>query len=135
MMDTEWRRKALCHKRNNVFWYPPIEAEAPEQYYAVAREVCRCCPIWEKCLSDGVGEKWGMWGGLTPKERQPLSDGKQSLLKPHGSWIRYRQGCRCDLCTDAHTDSSTNVNVKMNVIPYMNEPVEDLSAVRFGLLY
>lgn len=134
MIDEDWRLGALCHKRNNVFWYPPMEADAPEQYYSIAREVCRCCSLWKECLDDGVDEKWGMWGGLTPKERQPMKDGKQSLLKPHGSWLRYRQGCDCELCSTAHKDSTENVNVNMSVIPYMNETVIDISTVRYGLL-
>lgn len=131
-MDEEWRLSALCHKRNNNLWFPPMEAEAPEQYYSIAREVCRCCPLWEPCLEDAKAEKWGMWGGLTPKERNTT---KQSALKAHGSWIRYRQGCRCDDCNAGHKDSSENVNVNLAVIPYMHEPLPDLSSIRFGLLY
>lgn len=133
-MDEEWRRKALCHKRNNVFWYPPLEAESPEQYYSIAREVCRCCPVWEQCLEDGRDEKWGMWGGLTPKDRSGASGGRSTLLKPHGSWVRYRQGCRCGECVDAHTESTKDVNLNMTGIPYMNEPVDDIGSVRFGLI-
>jgi len=134
MMDEDWRLEALCHKRNNEFWFPPMEADAPEQYYSIAREICRCCPLWERCLKDGANEKWGMWGGLTPKDRQPMKDGKQSLLKSHGSWVRYRQGCRCGECHDAHIESLKNVKLNMNVIPYMNEPVGDLSSVRYDMM-
>jgi hypothetical protein len=134
-MDTEWRREALCLKRNNVFWFPPVEAEAPEHYYAVAREVCKHCPVWKLCLEDGQNERWGMWGGLTPKDRQGVKDNKQSLLKAHGSWVRYRQGCGCELCTNDHNEQMENVKLNMSCIPYMNEPVEDISTVRYGLLY
>ena len=130
-MHTEWRQEALCHGRNNEFWFPPIEAEAPEQYYSIAREVCRCCPVWSQCLQDGSEEKWGMWGGLTPKERNTT---KATLLKPHGSWIRFRQGCDCPECTADHMDSSVNVNVNMSVIPYMGESAGDLGSIRYGLL-
>jgi len=134
-MYSEWRRQALCLKRNNVFWFPPIDADAPEQYYSVAREVCKTCPVWERCLKDGIDEKWGMWGGLTPKDRQGVTSNKQSLLKSHGSWIRYRQGCLCDLCATAHKDQLLNVNLNMSSIPYMNEEVGDISTVMFDLLY
>lgn len=133
-MDTEWRKQALCHKKNNIFWYPPIESEAPEQYYSIAREVCRVCPVWEKCLEDSWEEKWGMWAGLHPKDRQGALGGRQTLLRSHGTWLRYRQGCRCYECSEAHTDSSTNVNVNVSKVPSMNDPVEDLSVLRFELL-
>lgn len=133
-MNDEWRLQALCHKRNADFWYPPLDADAPEQYYSIAREVCRCCPVWEQCLQDGVSEKWGMWGGLTPKDRTGMVSDRPALLKPHGSWVRYRQGCRCSHCSDAHISSTENVNVNMNGIPYMGEPIGDIASVRFGLI-
>lgn len=132
MDNEEWRLEALCHKRNNELWFPPMESDTPEQYYAIAREVCRCCPVWDKCLKDGKDEKWGMWGGLTPKERNTT---KAVNLRPHGQWVRYRQGCRCGTCAHYHNENTKDVNVNMSVIPYMNEPLPDLSSLRFGLLY
>lgn len=133
-MDTEWRRVSLCHKRNNNFWYPPLDADVPEHYYSIARELCRVCPVWEKCLSDGLKEDWGMWGGLTPQERKVIGNPapKPSSVRSHGSWLKYRQGCRCNDCLDGHNNNPKNVN--MNVIPYMHEPVGDLDAIRFGML-
>ena len=130
--EEDWRFTALCHKRNNNLWFPPLESDAPEQYYSIAREVCRCCPVWDKCLKDGKEEKWGMWGGITPKERNTQ---RTTNLRDHGHWIRYRQGCPCNACKQAHIDSTSDVNVNMSVIPYMTEPMPDLSALRFGLLY
>lgn len=42
--------------------------------YNVAKEVCESCPsrIKEKCLEQGLSEKYGVWGGLDPKERIEL---------------------------------------------------------------
>jgi len=134
-MDTEdWRQEALCLHKHQDFWYPPLESDVPEHYYAVAREVCKACPVWQECLEDSWEEKWGMWAGLTPKERQNAVDKREMLLRPHGSWIRYRQGCRCRECTTEHTDKTNDVKVNMSKIPSMNEAVGDLSAVRYGLL-
>lgn len=133
-MDRDWRQKALCHKRNNNFWYPPMDAEVPEHYYSVARAVCQVCPVWETCLKDGTKETWGMWGGLTPQERQALTNEnpKPSILRSHGSWLRYRQGCRCELCVEGHSNHNESVN--MDVIPYMGEPIGDLDSIRFNML-
>lgn len=38
-----------------------------------ARAVCATCPIRVECLDYAVsnGERWGVWGGLTPQERRP----------------------------------------------------------------
>ena len=131
----EWLSVAKCRKRKNDFWYPPLDAETPENYYAIGREICHRCPIWEGCLNKGLNEKWGMWGGLTPNERLPIvspNSFKPSLLKPHGSWLRYRQGCRCDDCITAHNQPTSDIN--MDVIPRWEEDVEDLEMLRFNLL-
>ena len=68
----EWREYARCKGKLVDIWYPPLDAENQEQYHAVAREVCNICPVWKECLIDGIGENWGMWGGLTTLERRDL---------------------------------------------------------------
>lgn len=37
-----------------------------------AKTVCRGCPVRETCLEGALArrEEWGIWGGLTRKERQ-----------------------------------------------------------------
>jgi hypothetical protein len=98
-----WRQDALCRHKHLDFWYPPLEADNQEQYYAIGREVCQICPVWETCLEEGKEELFGMWGGLTPIERTVFKEKqKKTALKPHGSYLRYRQGCRCEQCTDIH---------------------------------
>ncbi|MGH9291913.1 MAG: WhiB family transcriptional regulator, partial [Acidimicrobiales bacterium] len=36
------------------------------------RAICAGCPVVEPCLRAGMGEAFGMWGGLSPRERQQL---------------------------------------------------------------
>lgn len=99
-----WREESLCVNKNLDFWYPPLEVSNQDQYYAIAREVCHICPVWESCLNDGKNEQWGMWGGLTPIERSVYkSTPKKTALKAHGTPIRYRQGCRCTSCESVHS--------------------------------
>lgn len=85
-------------------------------------------------MDAGIDEKWGMWGGLTPQERTALTNDypKQSVLQPHGSWIRYRQGCRCSSCVQAHEQPTNAINI--DVIPTHGEPIHDLEMLRFNLL-
>lgn len=37
------------------------------------KEVCRSCPCLDECAEWGISkERWGIWGGLTPKERERI---------------------------------------------------------------
>ena len=129
-----WMEDALCRRIDNSFWYPPLDAPNPDSYYAIGRELCHRCPVWKDCLKTGTNETWGMWGGLTPQERTPLitKSPKPTALRPHGSWLRYRQGCRCSDCIDAHDKSTNSVNI--SVLPKWHEPIDDLELLRFSLL-
>lgn len=35
-----------------------------------AKQVCASCPVRLMCLSDGLEEAWGIWGGYTKPERE-----------------------------------------------------------------
>jgi len=129
-----WRDYALCKNKLIDLWYPPLEAENQEQYYAIAREVCNVCPVWKECLNDGTDEQWGMWGGLTPLERSALKDNiKKTALKPHGTPTRYRQKCRCKECVLVHTNV-TKQNKDINVVPNNNDKDFDLFTILYKLL-
>lgn len=129
-----WMESASCRKRKNDFWFPPLDSSNPDNYYSIGREICRRCPVWDKCLDAGIDEKWGMWGGLTPQERTALTsiNPKQSILYPHGSWIRYRQGCQCASCAEAHAQPVDEIN--MSIVPYWQDDIQDLEMLRFQLL-
>lgn len=75
-----------------------------------------------------------MWGGLTPNERNALhtTHAKANAYKPHGTWMRYRQGCTCSDCVDAHNKPTDPINV--SVLPKWEEPIDDLEMLRFNLL-
>jgi WhiB family redox-sensing transcriptional regulator len=129
-----FRQKALCTKRHIDLWYPPLDTDVPERYYTIAREVCKRCPVWRECLDEGIEERWGMWGGLTPQERTALNNPspRPTVMKPHGTWTRYRQGCRCNECVDAEAKENEKINLDM--IPYMTESLGDLEMLKYGLL-
>lgn len=130
-----WRKDAACLGKHADFWFPPNDKIARFSYADIGRLVCRRCPVWSKCLEDGKEELWGNWGGLTPKERAVfvLSGGKYG---DHGTYVRYRQGCRCSSCTNAEFADKTPINI--NAIPCHGEPLpkpEDLikRVVQFDL--
>lgn len=45
-----------------------------DEVVALARSICAGCPARRECLAIAMArnEKYGMWGGLTPAERQRL---------------------------------------------------------------
>lgn len=53
-------------------------------------------------------------------------------MKHHGSWVRYRQGCRCYSCVEAEGASHEDLNI--NVVPKMNDSLGDLDLLKFLLL-
>jgi len=128
-----WQGSALCIGKNLDFWYPPLESDEPEQYYAIAREVCNICPVWIECLNAGKTEIWGMWGGLTPIERSVFKEKpKKTALRLHGTAPRYRQGCRCDICTKVHTAVAKEIK-DITIIPGYRVPSSTVDL--FEMLY
>lgn len=88
--STFWMDRAACQSRPpgvtdeewSAVFFPP---ESPDKFarrrqlsdaaakYEQARAVCAQCPVRRQCLEsvlDTEGAwRWGMWGGLTPDER------------------------------------------------------------------
>ncbi len=65
-----WMYSAACRDSHPDTCFP--ENEEPH-LYAIAKRLCEECPVVGFCLEIGLDEKWGMWGGLDPIERQKLS--------------------------------------------------------------
>jgi hypothetical protein len=72
----DWRSKAACKDMPKNMFFP--ENCHAEKGYAVPRKICGTCPVKEQCLATAMkhesGERcrYGMFGGLTPKERYLL---------------------------------------------------------------
>lgn len=67
--DVEELEGALCAEVDPELWFPE-EGGSPE----AARAICARCPVQEACLQQALRnrEPYGVWGGLTPRERQNL---------------------------------------------------------------
>ena len=129
----EWMSDSLCKNLAGDIWFPPFEATNPEQYYAIAKTICNVCPVWKECLDIGIKETYGVWGGLTPQDRTPLQkSARVSNLALHGTVVRYRQGCKCTLCEDAHANRNKYINI--NVIPNSSNDLGDLKMMVQRLL-
>ncbi len=62
-----WHRKANCRDLNPALFYPERGESVSE-----AKEVCRACTVRPDCLEYDLanGEKFGIWGGLSERERR-----------------------------------------------------------------
>ena len=64
-----WRDAAACRGMNPNIFYP--EARSDED---AAKRICRECVVQNECITSALinGEKDGIWGGSTPKERTAI---------------------------------------------------------------
>jgi WhiB family redox-sensing transcriptional regulator len=72
----DWQEEASCRAYDNlVFFGEEGESELEKQAReARAKAICRACPVLEPCLEFAMetNQKYGIWGGLTDKERASL---------------------------------------------------------------
>ncbi|MDB5187456.1 MAG: whiB2 [Candidatus Saccharibacteria bacterium] len=66
--DEPWENRALCRQVGNA------DAFFPEKGGSVkdAKAICGQCEVRGQCLEEAIGrkEKFGVWGGLTERERR-----------------------------------------------------------------
>ncbi len=69
MAIESWQADAACRAIPVELFFPPVEHEVDQ-----AKEVCDACLVREPCLEFALaaGERFGVWGGLTPQERRSL---------------------------------------------------------------
>ncbi|MFF5446309.1 WhiB family transcriptional regulator [Streptomyces sp. NPDC012888] len=71
-----WQEGAACRDLGTeTFFHPTGErGEARSVRDQAAKEVCALCPVQTECLRHAlrVGEPYGVWGGLTERERRAL---------------------------------------------------------------
>lgn len=64
-----WQQQALCRGVEPEVFFPISEEDAGR-----AKEICAACMVREECLAYSLThrERYGVWGGVTEKERQDL---------------------------------------------------------------
>lgn len=62
-----------CQVTDPEAWFPNMQEGASSEL-AVAKKLCKACPVVNECATYAIaaGEEYGVWGGLTPRERQRL---------------------------------------------------------------
>lgn len=77
-----WQDNAECSTVDPELWFPE-KGGSP----SVAKFICADCPVRTQCLEYAVENSinYGIWGGLSVKERRPLRRGI------HGTVAGYEQ--------------------------------------------
>ena len=67
--EKSWQTKSNCMGVDPDLFFPDRGASTRE-----AKEVCRGCVVREECLEYALsnGEKFGIWGGMSERERRRL---------------------------------------------------------------
>lgn len=72
----DWQLDGACRGEDSaVFFYPDRErGNARVRREAAAKAICRQCPVQEMCRRHAlaVREPYGVWGGLSEKEREEI---------------------------------------------------------------
>lgn len=124
-MTTDWMRDAVCRHKNADLWFPPMDANNPNDYFKIAKLACHRCPVWKECLQYGMLETWGMWGGLTPHERRGV------VKLHHGTVECYRRGCICPECREANVRIPNRAD--LSLLPDQHEQF-DVKSLLFTLI-
>ncbi|GAS92654.1 WhiB family transcriptional regulator [Mycolicibacterium brisbanense] len=68
----DWMRRKACATEDADDWFPE-EGDARK-----ARLICVGCPVREECLAYAIehDERFGIWGGLAPKQRARIKQGQ-----------------------------------------------------------
>jgi len=69
-----------------------------------AKQVCATCPVRAACLEDGLHEKFGIFGGLSERERRRVRRQRRQVGGPNES-LRLR----IDVCASGATPSPVDI--------------------------
>lgn len=69
-----WGKHAPCRKADPGLFFPEEHGAAESLIAEQAKAYCRRCPAVDDCLAEALqrGEGFGVWGGLTARERRAL---------------------------------------------------------------
>ena len=85
MMDAEvWVLEANCRGRTHLFFSPDDSETRSDRRRreAQAKKVCQECKVRVQCLEEAFNadERFGIWGGLTERERRAARRGRPIAL-------------------------------------------------------
>ncbi len=68
-VDQDWQEQALCAQTDPEAFFPEKGGSTRD-----AKRICRACPVRDECLEFALehDERFGIWGGLSERERRRL---------------------------------------------------------------
>jgi WhiB family redox-sensing transcriptional regulator len=79
-----WRLRAACRHVDSAVFFPPDGERPPqrEAREARAKAICSGCPVIRQCAAYAIryGERYGVWGGMSERERAALVPGPGRAL-------------------------------------------------------
>ena len=97
-----WQDQAVCAQTDPEAFFPEKGGSTRE-----AKRVCRSCPVRAECLEYALAndERFGIWGGLSERERRRLKARSAPAVCPAGlhemtAWNTLRFG-KCRACKQA----------------------------------
>jgi WhiB family redox-sensing transcriptional regulator len=105
LFNTEhWVKEALCAQVDHDLWFPEKEKGCAST--TAAKQVCRQCPVIAECLEYALqrGERHGVWGGLSERERRrmrprkPYPDGSRCIWGHEYAKVGKRADGSCAQC-------------------------------------
>ena len=87
MWAEDWALSAACRDAQ------PDELFVRGAEQNKAKQLCSGCPVRAECLGEARGNQieWGVWGGMTERERRALA-----RRKPNASWRSVLEAARRD---------------------------------------
>lgn len=73
-----WVDRAACTEDDAPLFYPEAgsgRSSATAVRAGAAKAICERCPVRLDCLTYGINDDWGIYGGLTAAERRTLREG------------------------------------------------------------
>lgn len=91
-----WRLKAKCVNHDPELWYPPRDKDKYKPIADKAKSICFGkdgmpeCPVRVTCLlyADSFDDSFGIWGGLSHRERNALKRKAARHNKTLEEWIK-----------------------------------------------
>ena len=73
--DTSWQDDGLCAQADPEAFFPEKGGSTKQ-----AKSICNRCPVTDKCLQYALDndERFGIWGGLSERERRNLQNSAAS---------------------------------------------------------
>ena len=74
MRDPGLYENPSCAEVGGDFWFPEkADGSMNTVEMVMAKKICHTCPHKAECAEWGIkNERYGIWGGLTQKDRRPL---------------------------------------------------------------